>query len=255
VGTFSRENEKMISGVVLTKNEDKNIEDCLKSLSWCDELIVLDDNSTDKTQELAQKMGAKVFVRELDNDFSDQRNFGLEKAKGDWVLFLDADERVSEVLRGEIQSIILDTKNNGFFIKRHDVWKGKTLTHGEVGSIKLLRLARKGFGSWTRKVHEVWNIKEPVANLKHPILHYPHQTVSEFVESIDKYSTLHAEEKLKNKETSNLFRIIFYPIFKFIQNYLLRLGFLDGTQGFLYAALMSFHSYLSWSKLWLKQRK
>src|SRR5579862_3720199 len=94
----------MISAVILTKNEEKNIEACLDSVSWCDEKIVIDDHSTDKTVDLAKKKDAKVYIRTMYNNFSDQRNYGLEKAKGDWILFIDADERVSSALWYEIMA-------------------------------------------------------------------------------------------------------------------------------------------------------
>src|SRR6266404_4468552 len=92
----------MISAIILTKNEEENIAACLESLSWCDESIVIDDHSTDKTVDIAKKKGAQVFTRTMNNDFSDQRNYGLEKAQGDWILFIDADERVSSPLWYEI---------------------------------------------------------------------------------------------------------------------------------------------------------
>src|SRR3972149_11239736 len=122
----------MISAVVITKNEEKNIERCIKSLLWCSEIVVVDDYSDDKTVKLAKKLGAKVYQHSLDNDFSEQRNFGLLKAKGDWVLFVDADEVVSAKLQKEIIKSITQNKHVGFYIKRYDVWMGKVLKHGEV---------------------------------------------------------------------------------------------------------------------------
>ena len=95
----------MISAIVLTKNSEDSIDKCLKSLIWCDEMIILDDDSTDKTLDIAQKHKAKIFQKSLDNDFSSQRNFGLDKAKGEWVLFIDSDEVVTEDLKKEIQSL------------------------------------------------------------------------------------------------------------------------------------------------------
>ena len=135
----------MISVVILTKNEENNIAACLESLSWCEEKIVVDDKSTDKTVEIAKKMGAKVYERAMEQDFSAQRNFGLEKAEGEWVLFIDADERVSSALWYEIMERTNDPINPyvGFFVKRLDVMWGKELRHGETGNIKFLRLAKK----------------------------------------------------------------------------------------------------------------
>lgn len=246
----------MLSVVILTKNEEKNIEECLKTLNWCDEVIVIDDNSKDKTCDIAKKTGARVFVRNLDDGFATQRNFGLEKANGDWVLFVDADERVKQKLRDEVNRAIRESGNLvGYFVKRIDVWKGKEIRHGEVGNIKLLRLAKKNSGKWKRIVHETWDIEGEKGELQSHLYHYPHPTVSGFISEVDKYSTLDAQEKLKIGIRSNLLKIIFWPILKFKLNYIFRLGFLDGTYGFLYACMMSLHSFLSWSKLWLLQKK
>ena len=130
----------MISAIILTKNEEKNIVDCLKSLSFCDEIVVIDDNSTDETVLLAKKHGAQVFVHELSGDFSQQRNFSLTKVTGDWVLFIDADERVSQDLQKEIsRRTSLETAIEGYYVKRFDYLWGKLLSHGEIGTLRLLR--------------------------------------------------------------------------------------------------------------------
>src|SRR5579863_116306 len=119
----------MISAVILTRNEEKNIGACLDSISWCDEKIVIDDHSQDKTVEIAKKKGAKVFLRLMNNDFSEQRNYGLEKAKGDWVLFIDADERISSALWYEIMQHTSESIEDyvGFYIRREDTMWGKVL--------------------------------------------------------------------------------------------------------------------------------
>ena len=243
-----------VSAVVLAKNEEKNIEGCLETLKWCDEIIVIDDFSKDKTVDIAHKLGAKVYQRKLESDFASQRNFGLEKANGDWVLFVDADERVPSILSLEIQDVIQRDLYEGFHIKRQDFLWGRRLKHGEVGNIKLLRLGKRKAGKWNRRVHETWNI-ENSSVLTSPLPHYPHPTLREFVADIENYSTIHAHENYNEGKRSNLFKIIWYPKLKFIQNYFFKGGILDGGAGFLVAMLMSFHSYLAWSKLWVMQKK
>lgn len=247
----------MISAIVLTKNEEGNIKECLESLKWCDEIVVIDDYSEDRTVEMVKKHGAEVYKRALNNDFASQRNFGLEKAKGEWVLFVDADERVSEALAREVSSIVNRESSmyQGFYLKRRDFMWGKELRHGEVGDIRLLRLGRKGAGLWKRAVHEVWDIKGPLSTLKNPLIHYPHQTLREFLTDIDWMSTLHAEENRKEGKKSNLFKIVFFPRLKFVDSWILKKGFLDGTPGLLVAMMMSLHSFLAWSKLWLAEKK
>jgi len=242
----------MISAVILTKDEEKNIEDCIKCLSFCDEVVVIDDNSSDKTVEIAKRLGAKVFVHPLENDFSQQRNFGLQKASGEWVLFIDADERVSKDLQKEILEIIKDDAHrSGYYIKRYDDMWGKFVKYGETGNIYFLRLARKNSGKWIGKVHETWVSIGKTAELKNPLYHYPHVTVEEFLKEINFYSTIRAEELFENKVKTNWIQIILYPNAKFLVNYVLKRGFLDGIPGLVFALLMSFHSFLVRGKLWL----
>lgn len=245
----------MITAIVLTKNEEKNIKACLGSLSWCEEIIVLDDHSTDKTVDIARKSGAKVFIRSLDGDFASQRNYGLEKATQDWVLFVDADERVSDQLAYEIQALILQTAYLGVYLYRKDTMWGKRLEHGETGVIKLLRLGKKKAGKWVGRVHERWEISGATGVCRHNLDHYPHPSVKEFLEKIQYYTDLRANELFEKKVPVSWWHIILYPKAKFIQNYGIRLGFLDGTAGIVHALLMSLHSFLVRGKLWTLYRK
>lgn len=243
----------MISVVILTKNEEKNIKEALASVLWCEEIVVIDDNSTDKTVEIAKQSGAVVYFRDLAGDFAAQRNFGLEKARGDWIFFLDADERVSEALKNEIQQTIASRRNryNGYRIKRKDYMWGRELRHGETAGISLLRLGRKGNGKWVDSVHETWNITGHLGELHAPLQHYPHQSVREFLAEINFYTDLRAKELYRQKVKSSWVTILLYTKGKFFQNYLLRFGFLDGIPGLISAIMMSFHSFLVRSKLWL----
>lgn len=247
----------MISAIVITKNEEKNIEGCLKSLSWCDEVIVIDDNSQDKTTDIAKRTGAKVFIRPLEDNFAYQRNFGLEKAKGDWVFFVDADERVSQALWYEIMA-----KTNlpfspyvGYYVKRCDVMWGKQLRYGETRDSKLLRLAKKDTGRWQGIVHEIWKVKGKTELLQNPLMHYPHQTVKEFLQEINYYSDLRAKELRKKKVHVSWVSILLYPKAKFVINYVVKSGFLDGLAGLVFALMMSLHSFLVRGKLWLLWQK
>lgn len=242
----------MISAIILAKNEEQNIIDCIQSVKFCDEIIVIDDNSTDTTASLAKKSGAKVITHPLTNDFSKQRNFGLTLATHEWVLFIDADERVSNDLGEEIQSVTQKhAAISGYYMKRIDSMWGKFLKHGETGSIYFLRLAKKHSGTWVGKVHESFISSEPTAELKQPLLHFPHVTLDEFLREINFYSTLRAEELFEEQVKTNWFQIAAFPIGKFIQNYFGKQGFLDNTPGLVFAIVMSLHSFLVRGKLWL----
>ena len=262
---------EIISIVILTKNEEKNIKKCLDAVVWCNEIIVIDDYSTDKTIELVHKVLKvhkvyKVLQRKLDGDFAAQRNFGLEKASGEWVLFVDADEVISEKLASEIKSQISSATrqltgrikaNNisGFYLKRKDYFLGKWLKHGETANVKLLRLGRKNTGRWQGRVHETWEIKGKVGELKNPILHYPHQTVAMFLKDINWYTDVVAQYWLEQGRKIATWEIVCYPLGKFLQNYIIRLGILDGTAGLIMAFMMSFHSFLVRGKVFLLQHK
>ena len=247
----------ILSAVILTKNEEKKIVQCIKNLNFCDEVIIIDDYSDDKTKELAERNGAVVYKRKLNGNFAKQRNYGLKKAKGKWVLFIDADEVVTPQLRNEIVSVVNDSLNQyvGYYIKRQDIFLGKKLKYGEFGNIKLLRLAKKNTGKWMRAVHEVWDIKDKTSSLKNPIIHHSHEDLRSFIKDIDWYSTLHARANYNKGKHSNIFIIVFFPILKFLNNSFCKLGILDGEFGFFAGLMMSFHSFLAWSKLWLLQRR
>ena len=252
----------MISAIVLTHNEEKHIIDCIESISWCDEIIVVDDYSEDRTIEIIERLKnpkIKVIKRKLDGDFGKQRNYALEIAKNDWVLFIDADERVTVELAKEIKNETsrLKSRNvSGYYIGRRDNIWGRELKYGETGNIALLRLARKNSGIWRGMVHEEWNIKGKKGMLLHPIIHYPFVSIGEFLKKINFYTDRRAKELFDSGKNANFISIIIYPKGKFILNYLIKLGFLDGTAGFVHAMTMSFHSFLVRGKLWqLWQKK
>lgn len=246
----------MITVIVLTKNEEKNIVDCLENLKFCDEIIVIDDFSQDRTIEIARKIGAKVFVHSLNNDFSKQRNYGLSKATNEWVLFIDADERVNMQLASEILKSVGMKQIQGFHMRRIDNLWGKKLLHGETGGSKFLRLGQKDAGKWIGKVHERWEVKGELRNLYSPIIHFPHQSVKDFLKEINFYTDLRAAELFTRGTGVKWYSVILYPKGKFIVNYFLKLGFLDGLEGLIFALIMSFHSFLVRGKLWqLNERK
>ena len=248
----------MTSCVILTHNNENKIESLLASLAWCDEIIVVDDDSTDKTKIIAENRKAIVITHPLQNDFAAQRNIGLSKAKGDWILYVDSDETVTPELAEEIQAIVggTDGATQGYFIKRTDRMWGRALRFGETRNIKLLRLARRGAGKWKREVHEIWDVKGETKTCTSPLLHSPHPDVKTFLSQINRYTTINAAVFYRQGKRANVPAIMLYPVAKFLHNYFIKLGFLDGTAGFVFAMMMSFHSFLTRAKLWqLDQKK
>lgn len=190
-------------------------------------------------------------------DFAAARNQLLKTVKTDWALFLDSDETVSPALSSEIARILnlASSPYNAFSLPRQDTFLGRTLRHGETASVRPVRLVRVGTGRFVRPVHEVWETTKPIGALHNPLLHAPHPTISSFLAKINKYSTLEASYRYGEGRHSSLFHIAVFPFAKFLQNYFLRQGFLDGTPGFIMAVMMGFHSYLTWTKLFLLQQK
>lgn len=179
-------------------------------------------------------------------DYARERNILLAKSKATWVFFVDSDETVTEKLKKEIAKWLngqMVNKYNGFYVYRKNYLLGQY-----VGTDKIIRLGKKGKGQWTRRVHETWQIEGKVGELNNPLIHNTARNLHEFIDKINNYSTLHAKENLENKKRSNILKIVFFPIFKFIQSIVI-------GRGFVMSMLQSFHSFLAWSKQWTRQQK
>lgn len=188
-------------------------------------------------------------------NYAELRNAAIAHSKADWILFVDRDETVSRKLEEEIRRAINHPEFTAYYTPRVDVFLGRTLRHGETGGAQFIRLARRDFGKWVRPVHEVWIGHGKVGQLKNPLIHLAHPTISSFLSKIDHYSSLDAEYRFDQGVKSSLWKIALYPIAKFKVNYFLKLGFLDGVPGLIMAIMMSFHSYLTWTKLYLLWHK
>jgi glycosyltransferase involved in cell wall biosynthesis len=237
-----------ITGVVLAHNEEKNIQKALDSLHFCKEVIVLDDNSADATQNSARKSGARVVSFPVSQSFSAARNEAMKLAQNEWVFFLDADEVVTPVLAHEIEAC--DGTKSAYAVPRRDFFWGKELMWGETRSARttgIVRLVKKESGTWVGLVHEVFACFGQVGKLGGYIDHIPHQSVTEFIRDVNKYSTIRAEELHQQRSVTTL-EMILFPFGKFIYTYFIKLGFLDGPPGFVYSFVMSFHSFLVRSK-------
>jgi len=182
-------------------------------------------------------------------DFAKARNLLMTKAKTDWLLFIDTDEILTPALKKDINQV-LKNKNYNYQLKRQDWFLNKKLNFGETSTVRLTRLIQKGTGQWQGRVHEVFQSNLPVKTLKHPLIHQRHLTINQFIDKLNHYSSLRAAE-VKN---FSLFQLLFYPPAKFIQNYLFRLGFLDGLPGLAMAFMMSLHSLMVRVKLYELQK-
>ena len=261
-----------LSVVIITYNEEANLGRTLQSVKPLvlaegelsqNEIIVVDCGSTDQTLEIAKSFGAKVFV-ETWKGFAGQKNSALEKATGEWILALDADEEVSESLAQEIRTAI-EQQNlraelapgrpeflDGFFLPRKNFFLQRWIKHGGFWPDPKLRLFRRGKGCFElRLVHEDISIEGRTGVLKNPLLHHSYPTLSDYLDHMNRYSSLGAEMAIANRHHGfSLLNIILRPAMTFLYNYFLRLGFLDGREGLL---LHLYHAvYVSWkyAKAW-----
>ncbi|HSD62442.1 MAG TPA: glycosyltransferase family 2 protein [Ignavibacteriaceae bacterium] len=237
-----------ISVIIIAKNEEVNIEDCLKSVQWADEIIVVDAESEDKTIEIAGKYTDKIFIRKWDG-YSNQKRFALSLAKNEWILSLDADERVTPELREEIKSPN-DNSFDAYRIRRKNYFLGKHITGCGWDNDYQLRLFKKSAADVTDKlVHESFFVKGKVGKLKNRMLHYPYRNLNDAVIKINNYSTLEALQKYKSKHVTP-FDFILHPVSAFIQHFIIRKGFKDGKYGLMVSLLHAMTNLQTYMKMW-----
>lgn len=245
-----------ISLVILTKNESENIQKnfgWLKNCPKINELICIDDNSEDDTINQIEKLQSKnlsvlFYRRGLEGNFSTQRQFGVDKTTNNLILWLDPDELPDSKLIEFINNI--DTNQYNYSFKRVDTFLKKELHYGETANQSFVRLFNKNSGHFEGMVHEKWVSSLPTKDTNLSIHHLAHSTLKEFFTKINFYSDIRAYELSSQKVSTNVFEIILYPKAKFIYDYFILKGFLDGTPGIIFALGMSFQSFLSKAKLW-----
>lgn len=240
-----------LSAIIISKNEASNIERCIQSLSFCDEVVVIDSESSDNTVDLAKKLGAQVFVLPW-KGFVTQRNQSIGFAKGNWILSVDADEVVSSELAEEIQGVISSQgAKAAYSVPRKTIHLGRWIKHGGWYPNRLVRLFRKAEGFWVGgEVHERWNCSSEVGELQSPLLHYSFADLRDQVDRNNHYSTLGAMTLKQNGKRFSTFRLLGKSASKFLETYFLKKGFLDGYPGFIIAVSAAYSVFLKWAKLW-----
>lgn len=245
----------MLSVIILTKNEENLIVDCIESIKgFADEIIVIDSDSEDRTREIAEKLGARVFQHTF-VDFSDQRNFGAKNAQGDWILYLDADERATPEFKNEVKEVIVrfdkNSETHGYFIRRKTFFYGKDWHHSD----KVQRLFYKEFlKGWKGAVHETPKIEGKFSEILFPIFHFTHRDLSEMVEKTNEWSEVEAELRYKvhhpKMATWRFFRVMTTG---FLKSYIFEKGYKNGTGGLVEAMYQAFSMFITYAKLWEKQ--
>ena len=244
-----------LSAIIITKDEAANIGDCLDSLAFCDERIVVDAASTDGTMMIAKEKGARVAAHGW-KGFGPQKNYALSLAQGDWVLSVDADERVSPELAREIRAAIDAPKADGYEIPRRSSFCGRMMRHSGWFPDRVLRLFRRGKARFSDDiVHERVVCEGKVARLKEPLLHYPVARLEDAIRRIDQYSTLGAEALTRSDRKILALSGTAHGIGTFLRIYFLKLGFLDGAAGFMLAVANAEGAYYRYQKAWLARQR
>ncbi len=240
-----------LSVIIITKNEAAHIAQCLASVSFADEIIVLDSGSTDSTVELARQAGAQVHQSSDWPGFGIQKNRVLALATKEWVFSIDADERVTPALRDEIIATLQAPKCNGYEVNRLSEFCGKPIRHSGWWPDPVLRLFRRDSGKFNDVlVHESVSLsKGKTGHLKSHLLHYPHPTLDSLIDKINRYSGDAAKMMLAKGTRTGVPKIVLHSVWTFIRIYFLRLGILDGRHGFVLAVTAASGNFLRYSKL------
>jgi glycosyltransferase involved in cell wall biosynthesis len=247
-----------VSVVVLTKNEEKDIKECLESVKWASEIVIVDDCSTDATVQVCRHYTDKIFQRKMLH-FSDQREFGLRQASFPWVLTLDADQVVTPGLREEIQGVLQQgTEYDGFMIYKITSYLGRWMRHCGW-RVKVLVLSRKDKTSYDGKaVHENAIVQGKIGELENEILHKNYESLSEHFTRMDLYTSYDAEDLWKKGVRLNYFNypvyFFFKPLYIFFRKYIMQRGFQEGVRGFFISVVTAFVVFMNYAKLWDKQR-
>lgn len=245
-----------LSACIIAFNEADRIGDCLASLAFCDEIVVVDSGSTDGTREVARAAGARVLERPFDG-FRSQKQFAVEQCAHDWVLCLDADERVDARLRAAIEAErdAGFVRAAGYRFARMSEYYGRFLRHGTAYPDRVLRLFDRRRGGWRgqREIHEAASVDGPVRWLRGDLIHYPYRSLEQQLSKTQRYARMMAEHDFRRGKRASLGKLVFSPAWRFFRGYVLRAGFLDGWHGLVYAYVRANYVRQKTIMLWMLQ--
>lgn len=246
----------MLSVIIITKNEQDRIKACLESVKWADEIIIVDNGSSDKTLEIVKKYTDKVF-KFKNQDFATLRNKGMQEAAGEWVLYVDSDERVLTPLRQEIEAMITFSDISAYAISRRNIIFGTEAKYGPFWPDWVIRLfKREDFQEWTGKVHEYPKFKGELGYSKNSLLHLTHRDVDQFMQKVMEWSRLEAKLRLDaDHPQMSKWRFLRIFITELFNQGVKRRGFFSGTVGIIDSILQTFHLYITYVRLWQLQQE
>lgn len=242
-----------LSVTIITRNEAAQIGDCLESVRWADEIIVVDTGSVDRTLELCSKYTPHTYSRPWEG-YAPAKNAAIALATGDWILSLDADERVSEGLHHEIATLQqqpMTTRANGYAVPRRNYLWGHWLRYGGLYPDYQIRLFKRGKGGFkARRVHESVAIDGRVERLRHPLEHHSYQGISDVIQRLDRYTELAALDRRDQGQPFRRTALVMRPLGRFLRNYVLKQGFRDGVPGLIMAVSYAYGVFVREAKLW-----
>jgi glycosyltransferase involved in cell wall biosynthesis len=246
-----------VSAVIITKNEEAMLPDCLSSLEWVDEIVVVDSGSTDRTVEIAMGCGARISQFDDWPGFGPQKNRAIELATGDWVFSIDADERVSKELAAEIRAVAGGAGSYAAYaMPRLSSYCGRYMRHSGWWPDYVTRLFRRGQARFSDDlVHERLIVDGTVGKLAGTLVHESFAGLEEVLEKVNRYSSLSAEQMARAGRRGSLTGAVLHGVGAFVRTYVLKAGFLDGREGFMLAVSNAEGAYYKYAKLWLKQRQ
>lgn len=253
--TESAPNTLRISAIVITKNEAHNLAECLATLNWVHEIVVVDAESEDGTGEMAREFTDKVFIRTWEG-YARAKSFALAQATGEWVLSIDADERITPELREEICALLsAQPQCEGYEMPRLANFLGKWMMHGGWYPGYVLRLFRREAGGFDNvAVHEAVHVQGKRGRLRHHLLHYTDPDIRHYFEKYNRYTSLAAEEMQRSGKRFHVWDLLFRPVWFFFRMYVLRTGFMDGLPGLMLATFSASYVFTKYAKLWELER-
>ncbi len=240
--------------LILTYNEAENIAACIESAAFADEVVVIDSGSSDDTAAIAQRLGARVATRKFDG-FGPQRNFALSQTDADWVMYLDADERITPALAAEIRQVVDKGEQAAYEILRHNFAFGQRILHGGFRPDYSLRLYPRTAISWAGMVHEQATVTVPKRKLKNVMLHHTYTDWDRYFIKFNSYTTLMARKMNERGRRAAMINIIFRPWWAFFRVYILQSGWRDGRIGFILSAFHFFYTMTKYVKLYYLQKE
>ena len=245
-----------VSVIVITYNEEKNIYDCLNSVKWADEIVVVDSKSTDKTVDIAKSFTDKVYEKEWEG-YAENKNFAFSKTTSEWILWLDADERVTNDLAQEIiKTINTDSDIDGYELARKAFFLGRWIKHCGWYPGYVLRVFKRENARFSdSRVHEGVVLKGTTARLNYDLLHFTDDSLEHYMWKFNRYTSLAADELALKNKSAGIGAIIGRPIFAFFKMYFLKKGFLDRIEGLMLCLLSAGYVAIKYAKLWEKSKK